>query len=164
MALNSPKDLFQYELSATYDAEQKIAQTLGQVTGQIQDGNLSQMLGTYEQETRQQITNLQQCFQALGTQPQPVTCAAIEGMRKDYEQVASQQPSPDVLTMFVLGAAMKVAHYEIATYRGLADKALLMGETQCAQILQTNLVQEEETAGKLERLSHEMSQRMLAGA
>jgi ferritin-like metal-binding protein YciE len=64
--------------------------------------------------------------------------------------------------MFVLGCAMKVEHYEIATYRGLVDKAMLMGETECAQTLQTNLVQEEEAAGKLERISHDMSQRMLA--
>lgn len=88
MQLNSPRDLFQYELSAMYDAEQKIA--------------------------------------------------------------------------LVLGSATKIEHYEIAAYRGLANKALMMGETQCAQILEINLAQEEETAGKLERLSHEMSQQTLA--
>jgi ferritin-like metal-binding protein YciE len=162
MALNSPKDLFEYELSGMYDGEQKIAQMLNEVAGQVEDQNLAQLLRTHEQETRQQIINLEQCFQALGSQPQPVTCAGIEGIRREYQEVVSQQPSPDVLTLFVLGGAMKVEHYEIATYRGLVDKAMLMGETQCAQILQTNLVEEEETAGKLERLSHEMSQRMLA--
>jgi ferritin-like metal-binding protein YciE len=164
MALNSPKDLFQYELSGMYDGEQRIAQMLAEVAGQVQDENLAEVLRTHEQETRQQISNLEACFQALGTQPQQVTCAAIEGIRREYEEVVAQQPSPDVLTMFALGGAMKVEHYEIATYRGLVDKAMLMGETQCAQILQTNLVEEEDTAGKLERLSHEMSQRMLATA
>jgi ferritin-like metal-binding protein YciE len=162
--LNSPEGLFLYEVSGMYDGEQRIAQMLSEVAGQVQDENLAQMLRTHEQETRRQITNLERCFEALDAEPQQVTCAAIEGIRTEYEEVVAQQPSPDVLTMFVLGSAMKVEHYEIATYRGLVDKAMLMGETECAQILQTNLVEEEETAGKLERLSHEMSQRMLATA
>ena len=39
---------------------------------------------------------------------------------------------------------------------------MLMGETTCIQLLETNLLQEEETAGKLERFTHEMGRRMLA--
>jgi ferritin-like metal-binding protein YciE len=163
VALNSPKDLFLYELSGIYDGEKKIAQMLKEVAGEVQDEKLAQMLRTHEQETRQQMSNLEECFRALGAEPQQVSCAGIEGIRKEYMEIASLQPSPEVLTMAVLGGAMKIEHYEIATYRGLVDKAMLMGETQLAQALQTNLVQEE-TAGKLERVSHEMSQRMLAPA
>jgi ferritin-like metal-binding protein YciE len=161
MALNSPKDLFLLELSAMYDAEQKIAGMLSEAAGQVPDENLTQMMRKHEQETRQQITNLEQCFQQLGAQPQQVTCAAIDGMRTDYQQVMSMQPSPEILNMFAIGAAMKVEKYESASYKGLVDKAMLMGENQCAQLLQTNLLQEEETAGKLERLSHDMSQRVM---
>jgi hypothetical protein len=39
-----------------------------------------------------------------------------------------------------------------------------MNQTQCAQILQTNLVMKEESAGHFERISHEMSQRVLTAA
>jgi hypothetical protein len=43
----------------------------------------------------------------------------------------------------------------------MVDKAVLMAEAQCAQILQTNLVQEE-NAATLERISHELSERVMA--
>ncbi len=164
MALNNPGDLFQYELSGIYDGEQRIAQLLGEVAGRVEDTDLAKMLRTHQEETQQQIANLDTCFQLLGSEPQQVTCAAIEGIQREFQAMTAKQPAPEVLAMFILDSAMKVEHYEIATYRGLVDKAMLMEETECAQILQTNLVQEEETAGKLERVSHDMSQEVLASA
>ncbi len=44
----------------------------------------------------------------------------------------------------------------------LLAKPCSWGETTCIQLLETNLLQEEETAGKLERFTHEMGRRMLA--
>jgi ferritin-like metal-binding protein YciE len=162
VALNNPLDLFQYELSGMYDAEHKIAEMLGEMAGQTQDGDLAQTLRMDEQKARQKISNLEQCFEAMGAQAERVPCPPIDGMRQDMQQVMAQNPSPDVFSMKALGTAMKVAHFEIASYRGLVDKAVLMGDTPCSQILQTILVQVEETAATHERLSHEMSQRLLA--
>jgi ferritin-like metal-binding protein YciE len=164
VALNNPLALFQYELSGMYDAEHKIAEMLGELTGQIQDGDLAQTLRTDEQKARQKISSLEQCFQAIGAQAERVPCPPIDGMRQDLRQVMEQNPSPDVLGMKALGTAMKVAHFEIASYRGLLDKAVLVGDTPSSQILQTILVQVEEAAATHERLSHEMSQRVLAPA
>jgi ferritin-like metal-binding protein YciE len=162
MALNSPADLFNYELSSMHDAERKSSELIGEMIAQVGDGDLSQLLRMQQQETQQKLMNLDQCFQALGTQRQEIPCAAVDGMRADLKQFVGQQPSPQVMELHSLGAAMKLTHFGIASYKGLVDKAMLMGETQCAQMLQTNLVQKEENAGKLERLSHEMSERVMA--
>jgi ferritin-like metal-binding protein YciE len=164
VALNDPLDLFQYEVSGMYDAEHKIAEMLGEMAGQIQDGTLAQTLRTDAQKARQKISGLEQCFTAMGIQAQRVPCPPIDGMRQDMQQVMAQSPSPDVLSMKAVGTAMKVAHFEIASYRGLVDKAVLMGDTVCSQILQNILIQVEETAATHERLSHDMSQRVLAAA
>lgn len=164
MALSKPKDLFHYELSAMYDAEKKIAEMLKEVAGQVEDKKLAEMLRAHEKETRQQISNLERGFEMLGTEPRDVSCAGIEGIQAEYQEISGMKPSSEVLSMAALGGAMKIEHYEIATYRGLLDKAMLMGENEFAQLLQTNLVQEEETAGKLERASHDMSQQVLAAA
>ncbi|MDD6791603.1 MAG: DUF892 family protein [Thermobifida fusca] len=146
MKLETPRDLFVHEMSAMRTGEAVIAD----------------MLRHHQQETQQQIANLEQCFRAIGATPQRVPCAAIEALRQEFREFAGMNPSPQVLTMFALGGALKVEHYEIAAYRGLVGKAMLMGETTCIQLLETNLLQEEETAGKLERFTHEMGRRMLA--
>ncbi|HKS99209.1 MAG TPA: DUF892 family protein [Rugosimonospora sp.] len=164
MPLNGPNELFVYELSAIYDGEKKIADILDQASGQVTDDRLAGMLRAHLDETRAQVSNLEQCFDLLAETPWQVSCGAIDGIRKEYEDISAEGPAPEVLTMFLLGSAMKVEHYEIAAYRELVDKALLMGEAECALLLHTNLVQEEETATKLERLNHDMSERVLAEA
>lgn len=63
--------------------------------------------------------------------------------------------------MFMIGSALKMEHYQIASYRGLVGKAILMGQTECAQLLQSNLVQEQEAASRLERIGHDLSQQVL---
>lgn len=164
MKLESPKDLFLYELSMIYDGEKRIAAMLSEVAGQVNNERVQTMLRTHQKETEQQAKNLEQCFQHLGESPQKVTCGVIEALQKEYKDFASQNPSADVLTMFALSGALKTEHFEIATYRGLVGKAMLMGETRLIQLLETNLLEEEETAGKLERCAHEMGREMLAAA
>jgi ferritin-like metal-binding protein YciE len=164
MPINSPADLFMYELSATHDAEKKTAAWKGEIVGQIREGNLQQVIRVGQQESQQKVKNLDSCFQALGTQPRDVPCLAVDGMRADFQQFMSQNPSPETMEMFTAGAMSKASHYGLGSYKSLIDKAMLMGETQCAQLLQTNLVMTEESIGRLDRVGHEMSQRVMATA
>jgi ferritin-like metal-binding protein YciE len=161
MPVNSADDLFVYELGAMYDAEKKIEQIIGEGAGQVTDDGLAGTLRKSQRETQQQIANIEACFDLLGLDTQQIPCAVIDGFRTDFQLFASQQPPAQVLAMFVLGSAMKIKHYEIASYRGLVSKAILMGQTECAQLLQSNLVQEEEAASKLERIGHDLSQQVL---
>jgi ferritin-like metal-binding protein YciE len=162
MQLNSPSDLFLYELSAMYDAETKSAQLFGEVVGQIQDPDLAQFVRAQEQQSQQKIQNLEECFSALDTQRQDVACLTVDGMRAEFQAFYGRGPSAETMQLYALGSAMRLAHLGIAGYRELVDKAVLMAEAECAQILQTSLVQKEENAAILERIGHEMSERVLA--
>lgn len=164
MAINSPADLFLYELSGMHDAEKKKAAWKGEIVGQIRDSNLQQAMRVEQQESQNKIKNLEGCFQAMGTQPRDVPCLAVDGMRAEFQQFMSQNPSPETMEMYGVGMMLKASHYGLGSYKGLIDKAMLMGETQCAQMLQTNLVITEESTGRLERIGHEMSQRVMATA
>lgn len=162
MALNNPADLFLYELSSTYDAETKINQMRGEIAGQVRDETVAQEFRKEQEKGQLKISNLDACFQALGTTRQEIPCLPVDGMRAEFQRLIGQQPSPQVLEMYAVGSELKVASFMSATYKGLVDKAMLMGQTQCAQLLQTNMVQVDETAGRFERLSHDISQRVLA--
>ncbi|MEY9212506.1 ferritin-like domain-containing protein [Thermobifida halotolerans] len=162
MRLENPRDLFVYNLSSIYTGEKKIVEMLDEVSGKVNDSTLSQMLRHHREETQQQIQNLDQCFQAIGESPQQVPCPVVDAIHQEFRQFADMNPSPQVLTMFALAGADKTEHFEIAAYRGLVNKAMLMGETTCIQLLETNLLQEEETAGKLERFANELGRKALA--
>jgi ferritin-like metal-binding protein YciE len=162
--MDNPANLFLYELATMYDAERKSNQLLSEAVGLVREGDTARILRTQEQEGQQKVRNLDACFQALGTGPREVPCAVVDGLRTEFQAFFGTQPSAEVLEMYTVGSALKLAHLGVAGYKDLVDKSMLMGQTECAQLLQTNLVMKEESAGRLERTGHEMGQRMLASA
>ena len=85
-------------------------------------------------------------------------------MRTEFQAFRRLDPSQEVMEMYSLGTARKLAHFGLGDYKGLVDKAMLLGQTQCAQLLQTNLVMKEEGVGRLERTGHEAGMRMVGAA
>lgn len=164
MAISNPKDLFLYELSAMYDAEKKTGSWLNEISGKIRESKLQEIVRSEQQECQQATKKLESCFQAFGGRPQDVSCMITDGMKSQFQHFMSQQPSPEVMDMYTAGWMLQGAAFCIATYRGLMGKALGMGQVQCAQALDSILVSDLECAGRLERVSHEMGQRVMAAA
>jgi ferritin-like metal-binding protein YciE len=156
MAMQSPKDLFIHELGAIFDAEQKLSKMLPIMAQQSNHPEVKDAFELHEQETLQQISNLEQCFHAIGVTPEKATCQAVAGMKAEHDSFLKEKPSADILTMYNLGAGAKSEHYEIASYKGLIEQANLLGQMQCAQLLEQNLTQEEAMAHKIEQLSHKI--------
>ena len=161
MALDNPADLFLYELSGMYDAERKSNQLVGEILGRTEQSPLAQILRAQQQQGQQKIQNLETCFAMMETEPSDVPSTTMDGMRAEFQAFADQRPSMEAMEIFTVDAETRLAHLGIAGYQGLIDKALLMGEMQCAQILRTNLVQKQENAGTFERISHELGQRVV---
>lgn len=161
MPMQSPMDLFMHEMGDIYDAENRIAQMLPQLISEAQDGQVKSALQQHLQETQQQIQNLDQCFQAMGGQPQRETCAAIQGLKTEHDTFLKEKPSADILQMFDLGAAAKTEHYEIASYTGLIEKSQLMGQQQVTSLLQQNLQQEQAMLQRVMQASQQLSPQMM---
>ncbi len=161
MAIQRIQELVQHELGDIYDAEQQIVQMLPQLANECDSGEVKSALQYHEQQTRQQIQNLEQCFQILGAPPKRTACQAIAGLKQEHDSFLCEMPSSEILTMFDVGGAASSAHYEIASYRGLIEQANLLGQKDCARLLQENLSQEEEMAQKVEQLSRQLGPQML---
>nr|WP_255429981.1 DUF892 family protein [Streptomonospora sp. PA3] len=162
--MKEPKDLCLYELSAMYNGEKTIVEMLKEVARDIDNDTLAEMMRTHQRETQEQAEILEGCFRHLGAEPQDVPCGVVDAIRTEYKDFTAQKPSSQVLTMFALGGALKTEHFEIATYRGLIDKAMAMGDNELANSLTTILKQEEETASKLEHFAHELDTKVLQSA
>jgi ferritin-like metal-binding protein YciE len=162
MAIQSAQELFQHELSDMYSAEQAILKMLPQLAGEVKDAQVKSALQMHEQQTQQQVQNLDQCFQLLGMKRlEHVSCDAVLGLKQEHESFLKEQPSETILTMFDLGAASKTEHYEIASYQGLIEKAQLMGQQNVVQLLRQNLRQEEEMAQKVSQLARELGRQQI---
>ncbi len=160
MPMQTPQDLFIHELSDIHSGEQIIAQMLSQAQGMVQNPALQQGLQAHEQETRQQIQNLEQIFQQMGAQPHPIQCHVAQGLMQSLMEVVESQPSPEVLEGAVVAGATKTEHLEIAAYTGLVMKAQAMGQTEVAQLLQQNLQQEQAQLQRVELIAEQLTQQM----
>jgi ferritin-like metal-binding protein YciE len=161
MPMNNLQELFIHELGDLYDAEQRILQILPNLASESADPQVKQAYQAHEQETRQQIQNLEQVYQLLGQPPKRIPCTAVEGMKQEHDSFLKDNPADIVLTLFDLGAAFKTGHYEIASYLGLIEKAQLMGLSQAVPLLRQNLQQEEAMAQRVQQLSRQLGQQQI---
>jgi ferritin-like metal-binding protein YciE len=168
MPLTTPRDLFVHELSDAMSAEQQILKMLPELQEEAQNSEVREALRTHEQETRQQLKNIQEVFQQIGEQPEATTCFAIKGIEQEHKALHKEEPSPEMLEMANLGGAAKTEHYEMAMYTGLVQMARDLGHEEAAQLLQDNLDQEKTMAVRVEMLARELgkqqAQAMLAGS
>jgi ferritin-like metal-binding protein YciE len=156
MAIQSPRDLFLYGLCAMYDVERKLDQMLPILAQESLDAQAREAFTQHEQETRQHISNLEQCFQILGSQPMIVESNMVTGLRRDHDTFLQQQPPAQALTMFDLYAGYQSECLEIAGYNSLIDAANSIGLSQCVPLLQQNLQQEIAASQKLAALAHQL--------
>lgn len=152
MAMNSPRDLFEHELLDLYDAEHRLLEVLPSLAQEAGDDKLRQGFEKHAEQTREHVQRLEECCQSLGIKPKREPCAGMIGLLKEHDQFVKEKPSPDVLTLFLIGAAQKTEHYEIVAYKGLIDMAKAMGEKDAATLLGQNLKDEETMASELEKL------------
>ena len=161
MAVQSPTQLFMEEMGCMYNAEQIILQTLPQMAKESNNQQVTNALQMHEQETRQQVQNLEQCFQILGERPPRVACYAVAGLKQEHDEFVKENPTQDILTAFDLDTAYKTEHFEIGSYKGLIDKANMMGQTQVANLLQQNFQQEQAMAQRVEQLARQVDQQII---
>jgi ferritin-like metal-binding protein YciE len=169
MPLTTPRELFIHELADAMSAEQQILKMLPELQKEVLNHEVQEALKTHEEETQQQVRNIQEVFRQLGETPETTTCYAVKGLVEEHKALLKEQPSPEILEMANLGAASKTEHYEMAMYTALVQMAKDLGETDAAQLLQDNLDQEKEMAVRVETLARELGKlqtqhAMMAGA
>src|SRR5215213_2260357 len=145
MPLTTPRELFVHELSDAMSAEQQILKMLPELQKEALNHELQEALKTHEEETRQQVRNIQEVFRQLSETPEATTCYAVQGLAEEHKALHKEQPSPEILEMANLG------------------------ETGAAQLLQDNLDQEKEMCVRVETLARELGKlqaqhTMVAGA
>ena len=158
MAIQNPRDLFLYDLRAMYDFEQKMVQMLPVLAQECMDNAAREAFVMHKAETRQHVLNLEQCFQALGSQPATLENNAAAGLKTDHDNFLQQQPPPQAITLFDVRAGYLSECLEIAAYRNLIDAANGLGLSDCVLLMQQNLQQEINAAQKLSSIARQYSQ------
>ena len=161
--MESGKDLFIHELKDIYDAENKLVNALEDMAKKVENPQLKQSFEEHREVTQQQVDRLEKVFPMVDRKPSREACKGINGLIEEFKEfVKEEEPSGEVLNVFATGAALKVEHYEIVSYRSLIKLADQLGLADAAAIFQQNLSEEEETATELETMSEKLGQELPA--
>jgi ferritin-like metal-binding protein YciE len=146
-------DLFYETLKDIYYAERKISKALPKMARGAQDDKLKQAFLTHKEETDGQIERLQQVFELIGKRARGKTCAAIEGILEEGEEILEEFKGTQALDAGLLAAAQAVEHYEISRYGTLVAWAKQLGLKDAAKLLEETLAEESKTDALLTGLA-----------
>jgi ferritin-like metal-binding protein YciE len=142
-------DLLLHGLQDIYYAENQIVKSLPKLIEKATNRDLAKGLRDHLEETRNQVTRLDQVFKKLGQEPKGIQCPAIDGLIKEADEVAGEVADKDVLDAAIVGSAQAVEHYEIARYGTLIAWAESLGHDDIIRFLNTNLNEEKAADKKL---------------
>ena len=142
-------DLLLHGLKDIYYAESQIVKSLPKLIDKATNRDLTKGLRDHLEETKNQITRLDQVFEKMGEKPQGVQCPAIDGLIKEADEVAGEVADKEVLDAAIVGSAQAVEHYEIARYGTLIAWGEALGHDDITRLLNTNLNEEKAADKKL---------------
>ncbi len=138
-------DLFLDTLKDIYYAERKIVKALPKMARGAQSDKLKAAFEKHRDETEGQIERLQQIFDILGKPARGKTCAAIEGILEEGDEIMEEFKDTPALDAGLVSAAQAVEHYEMARYGTLRRWAQMLGMKDVERLLSETLAEEEKT-------------------
>jgi ferritin-like metal-binding protein YciE len=155
--LNTPEEAFNYKLGAALKMEHTVLEKiLEDNIEEAKDDKLKGLLRHHQDETRQQIGNIEQAFSAFGWEVDDSPCPSIEAIHKEGKTNV-KKTDDSIVDSVILSGAMETEHHEIAVYEALITNARGMGRDDVVGLLQQNLEQEQHTLEEVKRSASEMA-------
>src|ERR1051326_5491017 len=151
--MQTAHEFFLHEMSDMLDAEQKLVEILGTQAEESNNPQAQKAFQQHQKQTEKQVQRVQQAFESIGEQPKQAECAGIKGLKEEHDTFQEEDPSPDLIDVFNVGAAVKVERYEISAYESLIQLARQMKHNKAVKLLTQNLKEEQQTLRKMEQLS-----------
>ncbi len=130
------------QLSDAYYAEKQLVKALPKMAKAAKHTELQSAFNDHLEETKNQVTRLEEAFTALGHKARSKKCPAIDGIIKEAEELADEFKDSPAGDAALILAGQKAEHYEIATYGTMVAFAELLGEEKVADLLSETLEEE----------------------
>ncbi|GAB3893401.1 YciE/YciF ferroxidase family protein [Spirosoma agri] len=146
--------LFTTELKNIYYAEKQAVDALGEQADAATTDEVRNAFLQHQNETRNQVSRLEQVFGSIGIDVEEGSCDAIDGLVDDAQRVVSNTGSGSLTRdAGLIIASQKIEHHEIASYGSAVTLAKVLGYTEAARLLQQTLDEEKNTDKKLTTLA-----------
>ncbi len=149
---NAPEGLHEFFVDCLKDiywAEKALVKALPKMIKNATNPELADAITNHLEETKQQVTRLEDVFNSVGAKVAAKKCDAMEGLLKEAEGIMQETDKGAMRDAGIIAAGQKVEHYEIATYGTLATFAGMLGFDEAQQLLEQTLEEEKAADEKL---------------
>jgi len=153
MSVETLQDAFEDELKDLLSAEEQLTEALPKMAKAASDAKLEKAFKDHLKETEGHIERLNKVFESLDLKPTSKKCKAMAGLVKEGAEVMEETKYPATRDAFLIAAAQKVEHYEIASYGTMCTWAERLEYTEAKKLLGQNLEEEEAADQKLSKLA-----------
>ncbi|MEO8036243.1 MAG: ferritin-like domain-containing protein [Acidobacteriota bacterium] len=135
-------DAFIDELRDAYDAEKQITKALPKMAKAASSPDLRAAFESHLEETRGQISRLEEVFASLDEKVRGKHCDGMEGIIEEGKAAMEEDFDEATMDACLIASAQRVEHYEMAAYGTLVAWARAMGHTDAADLLEQTLEEE----------------------
>jgi ferritin-like metal-binding protein YciE len=145
----SLRDVLVDELRDLYSAENQLVKALPKMAKGSTSENLKDLFTSHLEQTKGQVERLKQVFEHLEEKPSGEHCKAMEGLVDEGKEQLDKDDEGALKDVAILGAALRVEHYEIAGYTAAIAIARQLGQEEIVALLTETLHEEEEASKKV---------------
>lgn len=143
------------EIRDLYHAEKQLVKALPKMAKAATHEDLREAFESHLEETREQVTRLEEVFAALDETVRAKACEGMAGIVKEGSDLIQEEDASAVLDAALIAAAQRVEHYEIGSYGTCAAWARLLGLNDVVSLLEQTLEEEKAADQKLTALAEQ---------
>ena len=134
------------ELRDLYSAENQLVKALPKTVKATKNPEMKTLLRSHLEETKGQVLRLREVFQHLGKKPTGQHCSGMEGCLKEVTEALEKDEEGALKDAGILGASLRVEHYEIAGYSAAIAMAKVLKQKEIVSLLSETLAEEKNAA------------------
>ena len=148
-------ELLVEEIKDLYHAEKQLTKALPKMAKAASHDDLREAFETHLEETREQVSRLEEVFDALGEKPKAKPCHGMAGIIEEGSELMQEDAEAAVMDAGLIAAAQRAEHYEIGSYGTCVAWAQLLGLDDVAALLEQTLEEEKAADKKLSALAEQ---------
>jgi len=152
------EDVFENLLKDVYWAEKHLAKALPKMAKASLNEELIEAFEAHTEDTKLHVTRIEECFSLINLKPTAKKCEAMEGLIKEGEEAIANYSKGHARDAALIAAVQKAEHYEISAYGTLRTMATVLGNIECAQLLEETKDEEAEADIKLTTVAAKINQ------
>ena len=140
--IDNLRKLYVDQIEHLLSAENQIVEALPKMIAAATDPELKRVLQTHLQETREQVSRLEQIAQQSPANLQAKKSKPLAALIEEGNDVIGDAKNEPVRDVAIITACQRIEHYEIAVYSAVCNFAEIIGETEQASLLERTLEEE----------------------